>query len=176
MLTALSTEIVRQRALLAERFGETDLLREAAWVILCGGFREATVRRIFGHISLCFFDWESAAEITAAGNACVAAARAVFNHTRKLSAILEVAKRVEHAGFGNLKRSIMKEPVTELRRFPYVGQVTAWHLAKNLGFDVAKPDRHLVRLAQTHGFANAHALCAAISQVTGEPVRIVRAT
>lgn len=28
-------------------FTETDLLREAAWAILCSGFREAVVRRCF---------------------------------------------------------------------------------------------------------------------------------
>lgn len=44
-------------------FSESDLLGELAWVILCSGFRERVVRRIFGKISLCFFDWASAATI-----------------------------------------------------------------------------------------------------------------
>ena len=39
-------------------FTESDLLREAAWVILCSGFREAVIRRMFDFISLCFCDWE----------------------------------------------------------------------------------------------------------------------
>ncbi len=34
---------------------------------------------------------------------------------------------------------------------PWVGPITKWHLAKNLGADVAKPDRWLVRLAESHG-------------------------
>jgi hypothetical protein len=171
--SASSGEVAWQRAVRPEHFTETDLLREAAWVILCSGFREATVRRIFGHVSLCFFDWESATEIAEAGANCVAAASAVFNHPRKLSAIVDVARSVERAGFAELKDRIIGEPMVELRRFPYIGEVTAWHLAKNLGFDVAKPDRHLVRLARDHGFADAHALCAALSHATGEPVRVV---
>lgn len=169
----LSAELAWQRSALPEHFTETDLLREAAWVILCGGFREATVRRVFDHVSLCFFDWSSAAEISEAGAGCVAAACAVFNNRRKLSAIVEVARRVERIGFAELKHRIIGQPVIELRHFPYIGEVTAWHLAKNLGFDVAKPDRHLVRLAREHGFDDAHALCSALSRATGEPIRMV---
>jgi hypothetical protein len=85
--SGLLGEVDWQRAARPEHFTETDLLREAAWVILCGGFRESTVRRVFGHVSLCFFDWESAADIAEAGAQCVAAASAVFNHARKLSAV-----------------------------------------------------------------------------------------
>lgn len=169
----LSAEIAWQRTALPEHFTETDLLREAAWVILCGGFREATVRRIFDHVSLCFFDWSSAAEIAEAGPSCVTAACAVFNNRRKLSAIVNVARRIECVGFADLKNRIIAEPKSELLNFSYIGEVTVWHLAKNLGFDVAKPDRHLVRLAREHGFDDAHALCSALSHATGEPVRVV---
>lgn len=142
-------------------------------VILCGGFRETTVRRAFGHVSLCFYDWESAEDIAKAGAACAAAASVVFNHPGKLSAIVKVARLVERVGFAEFKDRIVGQPVGELRRLPYIGEVTVWHLAKNLGFDVAKPDRHLVRLARDHGYADAHALCAALSLATGEPVRVV---
>lgn len=34
---------------------------------------------------------------------------------------------------------------------PWCGRVTQYHLAKNLGEDVVKPDVHLVRLAKYHG-------------------------
>jgi hypothetical protein len=168
-----SGEIAWQRAVQPESFTETDLLREAAWVILCGGFREATVRRVFGHVSLCFYDWESAEHIVATGTACTAAARGAFNHPAKLAAIVEVARCVQSVGFVEFKNRIVGQPIAELRRLPYIGEVTVWHLAKNLGFDVAKPDRHLVRLARDHGYADAHALCAALSIATGEPVRVV---
>ena len=169
----MSAELAWQRSTVPDHFTETDLLREAAWVILCGGFREATVRRVFDHVSLCFYDWSSAAEIAEAGVDCAAAACAVFNNHRKLLAIVEVARRVDRIGFVELKHRIIGEPVIELRHFSHIGEVTAWHLAKNLGFDVAKPDRHLVRLAKDHGFGDAHALCSALSHATGQPVRVV---
>lgn len=169
----LAAEVAWQRAVSPSRFTETDLLREAAWVILCSGFREAVVRRAFGHISLCFYDWESAGAIVEATPACVLAARSAFNNPQKLTAIVQVARRINAETFPALKRRILEQPAAELRRFPFIGDVTAWHLAKNLGCDVAKPDRHLVRLARSFGYPDPHQLCAALARESGEPVRVV---
>jgi hypothetical protein len=63
-------------------FSESDLLREIAWVTLCSGFREKIVRSLFGKISLCFFDWVSAATIANHADICVATAMDAFHSTR----------------------------------------------------------------------------------------------
>lgn len=131
------------------------------------------MQRLFKHISLCYCDWESAKEILHAAPACHLAAARVFRNTAKLDAIVNVARRVELVGFSVLKRSIIGNPISELQRFTYIGPVTVRHLAKNLGFDFAKPDRHLVRLSLQMGFANVSDLCRAIAQVSGETIRVV---
>jgi endonuclease III len=154
-------------------FDESDFLRESAWVILCSGFREAVVRRRFDFISLAFCDWESAESIVKAADACTAAAGSSFGNSRKLEAIVSIARIVQACGFEKLKSRILEEPVTELRKLPYIGPVTAWHLAKNLGADVAKPDRHMARLARALGYASVHVLCADLASVSGETVRVV---
>jgi len=69
--------------------------------------------------------------------------------------------------------AILEDPVLALRCLPYIGEITSYHLAKNLGADVAKPDRHLVRFAASQGFSDVHTLCSAISQVSGDPLRVV---
>ena len=43
---------------------------------------------------------------------------------------------------------------------------TKYHLAKNCGADVAKPDVHLQRLAEAHG-TTVHDLCADLASRTG---------
>jgi hypothetical protein len=53
------------------------------------------------------------------------------------------------------------------------GPVTVWQLAKNLGFDVPKPDRHLVRIAEQLGFSSPSQLCGAIADVSGEAVKVI---
>lgn len=156
-----------------EAFTETDLLREAAWVILCSGFRESVVHRLFDHISLCFCDWESAREIVRVAPACRLAAAGAFRNTAKIDAIINVAIRVNEVGFEAIKESIIRNPICVLQQLPYIGPVTVWHLAKNLGLDVAKPDRHLARLSAHIGFDSAHELCRAVAHSIGETTRIV---
>ncbi len=48
---------------------------------------------------------------------------------------------------------------------PWIGPITKFHLAKNLGADVAKPDVHLNRLAEKEGL-DAQELCDRLAKVT----------
>jgi hypothetical protein len=166
-------EIHWQRERHLESFSERDLLRESAWVILCSGFREATVRKVFDYISLCFCDWESSVEIARNRSACIATASARFRNGKKIDAIARVADLVTEAGFDQIRRLIQVDPIRHLQLLPYIGPVTSWHLAKNLGLDVAKNDRHLARMALGLGYADAHDLCGEVSEATGELVSVV---
>ena len=49
---------------------------------------------------------------------------------------------------------------------PWIGPITKFHLAKNLGSNVAKPDVHMLRLAKRSGTA-AQELCERLSRETG---------
>jgi len=182
-LFALASDYVRCAGLLAEvewqrdasmsDFSETEFLRESAWVVLCSGFRESVVRRIFKYVSLCFCDWESASSIVEANAACRAAAMASFRNQMKLDAILTIAHHVDDVGFSTFKEAVLSDPLAVLRRLPYIGPVTVWHLAKNLGLDVSKPDRHLVRVSNQLGFYSAAQFCTAIADATGERAKVV---
>jgi hypothetical protein len=169
----LEHEVAWQRDAELALVTETILLREAAWVVLCSGFRESVVRRVFDHISLCFCDWESAASIIASHPAGHLAAQASFRSTAKLTAIVEIARRVDAVGFEALKSALIIDPITTLRQFPYIGPITVWHLAKNLGFDAPKPDRHLVRISKRMGFNGPRHFCAAIAEESGDAVKVI---
>ena len=60
-----------------------------------------------------------------------------------------------------------------LESFPFIGPITKFHLAKNIGIDVAKPDRHLSRISKMLGFASVQELCESISQRIDEKVSVV---
>ena len=49
---------------------------------------------------------------------------------------------------------------------PWIGPITAFHVAKNVGVDVAKPDIHLNRLAESEG-VTAQQLCERLAKSTG---------
>jgi hypothetical protein len=72
-----------------------------------------------------------------------------------------------------LKASILDDPIGTLRQFRFIGPVTVWHLAKNIGYDAAKPDRHLVRISEHLGFRDPQHFCAAIAEVSGEAVKVI---
>lgn len=166
-------EIEWQRTRSFDRFTEQELLREAAWVILCSGFSETSVRKHFDKISLCFCDWESAQEISYYRNQCVATAKSIFRHDAKIHAIANVAAIIQNSGFDDIQLRIFENPIEELRQLPFIGPVTSWHLAKNLGLNVAKNDRHLARLAKNYGYSDAHDLCDYLSKETGEMRSVV---
>ena len=58
------------------------------------------------------------------------------------------------------------DKVSALRSLPWIGDVTALHLAKNLGANVAKPDVHMERLARAENTSTKE-LCARLSAASG---------
>lgn len=171
--TIFATEVEWQAKRDLFQFNESDLLRETAWVILCCGFRESIVRQHFSYISLCFCEWESAAVICKNATLCRTTALSAFKNTRKIDAIIATAEYVNNIGFETYRIAILQDSIVALRLLPYMGEICACHLAKNLGADMAKPDRHLARFAAAHGFSSPHALCSEISRATGDSLRVV---
>jgi hypothetical protein len=152
---------------------EDEFLREAAWVVLCSGFREQVVRQKFGYVSIAFFDWISADAIVADAGNCVRIAMKHFGNEKKLQAIVRIAELVAGIGFRRFKEAVLADPLGTLQALPFVGPITAQHLAKNLGFPTVKADRHLVRLAEAFGFSDCHRMCADLAQTTGDSLAVV---
>lgn len=151
---------------------ESHFLREYAWVVLNSGFRESVVRKHFDFISLCFCDWESAASIATRAAICVQAALSAFQNRKKLDAVAHTASLIHRDGFEYYFYQLQQNPTQTLQQFPFIGNVTAWHLAKNLGADVAKPDRHLMRLAQRFGYDDVAQMCSDVSRAVGDRISV----
>lgn len=166
-------ELAWQKSLDILTVTESDFLREAAWVVLCSGFRESIVRRTFPQFSLCFLEWESAQLIVDYKDHCRAAALSCFANSRKVDAIIRIAYEIAMDGFASFRASVLANPVDSLQRLPQIGTVTARHLAKNLGVAIAKPDRHLERLASLAGYPTVDALCQDIAELSGDSVQVV---
>lgn len=154
---------------------ETTFLRETAWVILSSGMRTSVVAGIFQQISRSFLDWTSGCAIQNCREKCRQGALSVFAHEGKVEAILAVAQTVCREGFQHVFGRVKQEGIAYLQTFPYLGPATSRHLAKNLGFNVVKPDRHLVRIARAAGFSSPDQFCEAVSHLTGEKMSVVDA-
>lgn len=166
-------EIDWQREVSLSTLNESRFLKESAWVILSSGMNEVVIRKIFPKISDVFFCWESSETIYRNQSRCLESALTIFNNPPKIKAIIEIAKEISDVGFDNSLKSIETKGVSYLKKFPYIGPTTSYHLAKNIGFYVAKPDRHLVRVAKAAGYGNPHRLCLDLAEIVGDDIRVV---
>lgn len=152
---------------------EHTFLREGAWVILAAGISEQVVRSRFDAISSAFYSWSCAELIAANRDQCREKALRVFGHTGKIEAICRLAEHLTSQGITSVTEQLVEQGPQYLECLEYIGPVTSFHLAKNLGLDVAKEDRHLRRLAASCGYQNAAFMCSEISDMSFDPVRVV---
>jgi hypothetical protein len=166
-------EIIWQSSLCFNDLNESCFLKELSWVILSSGMRERVIRKLFSSISKCFFDWKSSKLIIEHKEECFNRAIQNFNNKSKISAIIFAADFLNELDFSDFKISILKDPISVLQQFPYIGPTTVYHLAKNIGIQVAKPDRHLVRMAKAAGYSDVQLFCRIISQLSGDSIPVV---
>lgn len=165
-------EIDWQEQLTLERVNEHDVLREQAWVVLSSGMRATVVSRLFEQVGRAFCDWDAVA-IQENPTHCVARALAAFSHPGKVNAIATNCEMLADEGIDSWKHSLLAHGPTWLMRLRYVGPITCWHLAKNVGLDVVKPDRHLMRMARASGARDPLVLCRLLASMTGDRLAVV---
>lgn len=166
-------EIDWQDGLVFDRITESDFLREAAWVVLSSGMSEFIIRRKFPQISAAFLDWKSAGQIAESGSECSEAALRHFKHSKKIESILNIAVHVHEKGFEVVCECIKQDGISYLSQFPYMGPATSLHLAKNIGLQVAKPDRHLNRISERVGYCTPEEMCIDIARIVGDKIPVV---
>jgi hypothetical protein len=166
-------EIAWQERRCIDDVDERLFLREAAWVVLSSGMRESVIRRIFPAVEAAFGHWDSAPWIVEHQSECRSKATEAFRHARKVDALVEISRTVASCGVASLLDGLRARGPDSLRTLPYMGPATSRHLAKNLGVDTAKPDRHLVRVAEATGYASPAKLCEHLAHMVGDAVAVV---
>ena len=128
---------------------------EAIWVILNSGMKNTVARRIATKV------FEALGKSRSAHTA--------FGHEGKADAI----DRIWTEASALLKAyRASEDKLAFLEGLPWIGSTTKYHLAKNLGMDVVKPDRHLLRIAGHYG-TTPHALCAQLAGESGDRIGTV---
>jgi hypothetical protein len=94
---------------------------------------------------------------------------AVFKHPGKARAIESIWHNRAQLFAAYLAA---EDKVAALRELPWIGEITALHLAKNFGADVAKPDVHMERLARVED-TTTEVLCARLASETGYRVATI---
>lgn len=126
-----------------------EFMWEYIWVVISSGMKNQVARIIEQRIVEAY---NSGKPIETA-----------FKHKGKVAAIKQMINNHDDAFDSYLEAT---DKLEFLALLPYIGEITKYHLAKNLGLDVVKPDRHLVRIAKKFSMTP-NALCQKLSKETG---------
>ena len=96
-----------------------------------------------------------------------------INHKGKRKAIIEAEWQYEKWWDQVLCFETLNERLEFLESLPFIGPITKYHLARNLGIDVAKPDRHMKRVAHKMGYIDVQSMCEMIAKARGERIGVV---
>jgi len=131
-----------------------DFQREFAYVVCNSGMKNQIAEKIFRKYLECGIS--------------------AIKHPLKKKAI-EKSETSFHFWFERLTYDFKTdlERVNYLETLPHIGKTTKYHLARNIGLDVAKPDRHLVRIANYFDFDNVQTMCKQISNLSGDRIGTV---
>jgi hypothetical protein len=134
-----------------------ELALEHAWVVVNSGMRNTVARGIMDRVRPLLVTGQSVAP--------------AFGHKGKCGA-MEFVWRERGRLWADAVVLVGAELVEWCQGLPWIGPITKYHLAKNLGADVAKPDRWLERLARVEGLG-VHDLCARLARDTGDRIATV---
>jgi hypothetical protein len=124
-------------------------LSELAWCVYNAGMKEVVIRNKWDDIRAAF--WYFNPEVIALNSETITQnVLKIFNHPAKAKAVIDGAKKIIADGpiCKLLDGMPEKDLLKYLSSFSFIGNITKYHLARNIGVDVVKPDRHLVRLAE----------------------------
>lgn len=156
-------------------------LGEYTFIVSVSGFRESTVKKRWPQLREALFNFDllrlgdlSIEEIErrymdkmlrnrAKAKAVATTLRRYVGRPQDIDALL-------------LRLDATKDPDV-LKTLPYIGDTLKYHFARNLGLDVAKPDVHLLRLADRFGFggdnAGVQAMCEHVARYRDDRVGAV---
>ncbi len=131
-----------------------SFFREYVWVVISSGMNNQITEQIFNNflIDINNFDFDA------------------IRHPNKNKAIKKVYNRLDFY-FDHFLKS--KNKLLFLKNLPHIGDITKYHLARNLGLNYAKPDRHLVRIANHFNYNDVQKFCKKISDLTNEKIGVV---
>lgn len=132
-----------------------DFFAKYMWVVISSGLKNQVARIIYDRIVVAMKQGKRPSE--------------VFKHLGKTKAIESLFKNKDREFKAYQETS---DKLSFLETLPWIGKITKYHLARNLGLDFCKPDRHLVRIAKTYN-TTPDVLCKRLARETGDRIGTV---
>ena len=117
-------------------YNPDEFATHCVYVILAGGFSQRTAKKI--HEKIISFLRDNGANFDSLIQ--------IFNNKNKIKAICEIWENRQSLCDGYYVLSDLDDKLTYLQNLPHIGNITANHLARNLGEDIVKYDIWIQRL------------------------------
>jgi endonuclease III len=149
--------------------------REYIWVVHATGFSAKAVGKFMPRLAAAYGNYWELAELDF--DFAFSFVKPVCNNPQKAKAVWKTAQllrneMIEKKFWPEVRQELISTP-EKLKELPYIGKVTCFHLARNIGLlDFVKPDLHLIRMAEYWKFKDCVEMCKAVQPV-GMPLGIV---
>ena len=151
-------------AFMSVEFDKIDadfFFREYVWVVHATGFSAKAVGKFMPRLIGAYGIYDDLAEEEF--EVAFERVRKVCNNSQKAKAVWKTARlmkeRIDAVGWDEFKKERLLAPHL-LKELSYVGPVTCFHLARNIGLlQYVKPDLHLVRMAEHWGYSDCVEMC-----------------
>ncbi len=147
-------------------------MQQYSHVVLVSGFRFKTVKKIWEDFEGAFCSW---CPDVSPDEWDINKALELFQNKRKVLAIEKTGRKLWGKAFTEWWNKIQNDVDTALIEFEqldYIGLVTKYHLARNLGYDCYKSDRWIKRVSKACGLSPDQ-LFAELKKETGDSYAII---
>ena len=158
-----------------DQVDEDLFFREYVWVVHATGFSAKAVGKFMPKLMDAYGYWDKLG--CKDFDTAFERIKKVCTNPQKSKAIHSTAKlmvnELNRVTWAEFRKERLSTPVL-LKELPYIGPVTCYHLARNIGLlDCVKPDLHLIRLADHWGFPDCVTMCKAMGEGSGLQLGIV---
>lgn len=137
-----------------------DFFREYIWVVYACNFKATHLEQLWERLYSaygCYETMDVSRKQTVLN---------VINNERKWNAVYRTALMMQGFGWDEFRKLFVDE-IESMTALGFIGTQTKFHLARNLGFDVAKPDRWMRRIANKFGWENVSYMCEYLAKKHG---------
>jgi hypothetical protein len=120
-----------------KKLNSTEFAEEIIYVILVAGFRQQTAKKLFYKI----IDY-----LKNSNRPALKELLQIFNNKNKTKAILKVWNNRQKYTDEFYSLKTLQKQLNFLQTLPYIGNITKFHIARNLGLDCVKHDIWIQRL------------------------------
>lgn len=159
-------------------FNSLDSFRfweEYVWCVYVGGFNSKIVAAKWESLSESYWPWDLCDESFWYFVEPILAHRAKFDGIVSVAYLLRQyrdAKPGNRLWWSEFKQDYLRS-VELIQKLPFMGPVTAHHLARNIGHSTIKPDLHLVRLSRHYMYGSPFLMCRELSERYQESLAVV---